>query len=205
MALAPVVAQVAARRGTWRGRRALPCLRQGRARVLRWTARRGRVRRGARIARWVSSESGQMAVELAVLVPVIIVVGLTVYNLMRFVELSALFDRVALDAVVSQGVAPAGTQSERAATDAVRDCIEDALDAEGVAVEVSASSAREGAHGSAGVSFPISPLLTRFTCTLVYRPWPSSFGMGGTRYVSPLVLRHERTLVVDRFRSGVVV
>ncbi len=157
-------------------------------------------RRGSR------HELGQMAVELAVMVPVIIVVGLTVYNLMRFVELSALFDRVALDAVVSQGVAPEGTQSEVAAVDAVRSCIEGALAHDGVEVSVSAEPAGEAARGSEGrITFPISPLLTRFTCTLVYHPWPGSFVMAGVAYRSPLVLTHERSLVVDRFRPGVVV
>lgn len=52
--------------------------------------------------------SGQMTVELAVLVPVVIVVALTVFNLMRFVSACSAFDRIAADAVVSQGVSPKG-------------------------------------------------------------------------------------------------
>jgi hypothetical protein len=61
----------------------------------------------------------------------------------------------------------------------------------------------EGANGSGGV-LSLGPALTRFTCTLATRPWPSAFVMAGVRYEAPLVLRHERTLVVDRYRSGVV-
>lgn len=151
-------------------------------------------------------EAGQMAVELAVLMPVIIVVGLIVYNLMRYTELCALFDRVALDAVVSQGVAPSGTLADWAATDAVRSCIEDSLprDRVEIAVEVRGVSGERGG-GRSGLSFPISPLLTEFCCTLRYQPWPASFSIAGVPYGSPLVLTHERTLVVDRYRSGVVI
>lgn len=150
------------------------------------------------------AESGQMAVELAVLVPVVIVVGLTIFNLMRFVELCAAFDRIALDAVVSQGVSPAGELSEHAATGSVQSCIEAALDSELCEVTVVASSPTpQVAPGH--ISFPISPLLTEYECTLIYHTWPGSFVIAGVPYASPVVLRHSRSLVVDRFRPGVVV
>ena len=146
-------------------------------------------------------ESGQMAVELAVLMPVIIVVSLTVYNLARFVALSATFDRVSLDTVLSQGVSPAGGSGGLPAIGEVRRCIVNALDAPQTCdVEVRAQRLGPGATGH----LTTSPLLTRFTCTLVYRPWPSSFVIAGVPYRSPLVLRHERALVVDCYRSGVV-
>ena len=50
-----------------------------------------------------------------------------------------------------------------------------------------------------------SPLLTRFVCTLTYRPWPSLVRLPGVTFEAPVALRHERDIVVDRFRSGVVV
>ena len=53
-------------------------------------------------------QDGQLAVELAVMVPVCIVVALIVFNLCRFIEACATFDRVAMDAVISQGVSPPG-------------------------------------------------------------------------------------------------
>lgn len=149
-------------------------------------------------------ESGQMAVELAVLMPVIIVVGLIVFNLMRFVELCAAFDRIALDAIVSQGVSPEGEQSEQAAAQAIKACVEEALASTACTVEVSASSTVDGGSGR-GLSFPVSPLLTTYVCTLSYRPWPSSFVIAGVPYQSPLVLKHERALTVDRFRPGAIV
>lgn len=146
--------------------------------------------------------SGQMAVELAVLMPVIIVVALVVYNLGRFVAVSASFDRVALDAVVSQGVSPAGVQTNVNAVEAVRTCLEDALALpDSCSVEVELQRTQDGATGR---GLTLAPLLSTYKCVLVYRPWPSSFVIAGVRYEAPLVLRHERSLVVDRFRPGVV-
>lgn len=143
-----------------------------------------------------------MAVELAAMVPVVIVVALTAYNLARFVTLCAEFDRVAPDAVVSQGVAPAGTQTTLAASGEVESCIADALGESGsCSVEVAAEPV--WASGTPG-GLCLSPLLTRFRCTLVYRPWPSSFTIAGVPYESPVALRHERSMVVDRYRPGVV-
>ena len=56
-----------------------------------------------------------------------------------------------------------------------------------------------------GLTFPVSPLLTTYTCTLRYRPWPGSFVIAGVAFRPPVALRHTKTLVVDRFRPGVVV
>ena len=150
------------------------------------------------------SERGQMTVELAVMVPVAIVVALVVYNLCRFVEACATFDRVALDAVVSQGVSPAGEQSVNSSAGQVRTCIEQALDLRSCEVEVSVSGASALASGS-GLTFPVSPLLATYTCTLRYRPWPSAFVLAGVRFTPPVTLTHVRSLVVDRYRPGVVV
>ena len=146
---------------------------------------------------------GQMTVELAVVTPVVIVVALIVLNLMGYVEACAAFDQAALDAVVSHGVAPAGEQTQIAAVDEVRSALADALGREDTCeVEVSASAASEDATEA---TFAISPLLTRYTCTLVYHPWPSLLRLPGVTYEAPIALRHERELVVDRYRPGVVV
>ena len=148
----------------------------------------------------VTDESGQMAVELAVLVPVAIVVALTVLNLMRFVGACAVFDRASLDAVIAYGVAPAGEQTGITAVEEVRSSVETALDDDSCEVEVSAEGLADEGEGT----FSLSSHLTRFSCTLVFRPWPTSLRMPGITYQAPLSLRHERTLVVDRYRPGVV-
>ena len=146
--------------------------------------------------------SGQMAVELAVLMPVVIVVALTVYNLARFVSLCATFDRVSVDAVTVVGVSPKGTQNSVHAVEEVKRSIEHSMGPSS-ACEVEVRAEPVGANGGGGI-LSLGPALTRFTCSLAMRPWPSAFVMAGVRYEAPLVLRHERTLVVDRYRSGVV-
>lgn len=156
--------------------------------------------------RWVKRclrDGGQMTVEMAVLVPVAIVVALVVLNLMEFVDACAAFDRLSLDAVVSQGVAPSGEQSSATAVEAVKEAIASGLGRESTCeVEVRAEQVSGGGEMT---SFVISPLLTRYVCTLSFRPWPSLVRMPGITFNAPVSLRHERSLVVDRYRPGVVV
>ncbi|WP_417229352.1 hypothetical protein [Thermophilibacter sp.] len=156
--------------------------------------------------RWVwglaRSREGQMTVELAVLTPVVMVVALVVLNLMGFVEACAAFDQAARDAIVAQGVAPPGEQSEIGAVEGVQATLEELLGrSDRCEVEVRA----ESTSGTGQGSFAISPLLTRYVCTLTYRPWPRSVRFPGITYEAPLALRHECSLVVDRYRPGVVV
>ena len=150
----------------------------------------------------VMSTSGQMAVELACLMPTVLVVAIILFNLLRFVEACAVFDRVALDTVLTQGVAPVGEQSLVSSTEAVRLGIEAALsDMASCEIEVQASNFSE----SEGAGLAVNPLLTRFDCTLKFYPWPSSFSIAGIDAGVPLALTHERSLIVDRFRPGVVI
>lgn len=146
---------------------------------------------------------GQMTVELAVVTPVVIVVALIVLNLMGFIEACAAFDQAALDCVVAHGVAPAGEQSELGAVQEVASALEGALASfDRCEVEVRAERAAETGQGA---SFVISPLLTRYVCTLTYHPWPSLLRMPGVSLVAPFSLTHECSFVVDRYRPGVVV
>jgi hypothetical protein len=170
------------------------CVRRRHAFLSSSTPRRGASRR---------SQAGQMCVELAMVVPVAVVVALIVFNLSRYVEACATFDRVALDCVIAQGVSPPGGQTSASAVGRVRQGIQEALDMDGCEVSVVASGPDPQAAGT-GLTFPLSPLLTRFTCTLRYRPWPHAFVIAGVAFAPPVVLTHVRTLVVDRYRPGVV-
>ena len=148
-------------------------------------------------------QSGQMTVELAVLVPVVIAVALVVVNLMEFVDACAAFDRLSLDEIIAEGVSPAGEQSVVASVAAVEAALRSALGREArcdVEVTVERVSAEEGEQ-----LLSVAPLLTRYTCTMVFKPWPRELHLPGITYVAPLELRHERTLVIDRYRPGVVV
>lgn len=148
------------------------------------------------------ARSGQMVVELAVLVPVVLVVALVGVNLMEFKALCARFDRACLDAVVSHGVSPAGEQSQVGAVDEVREALSLAMGGSPCVVRVSAERLDDGAGGA---SFEISPFLTRYTCSMTFAPWPRELRLPGVSLEAPAVLSHSRELVVDRFRPGVVI
>ena len=162
----------------------------------RWGRRPGR---GA-----VAGTSGQMCVEAAIILPVVLVCALIAYNLMLFIDACAAFDRISLNAVVTQGVAPSGEQSIAASVQAVEESITSSLGREGNC-EVEVTAEKLGNTDATSANFVISPFLTRFTCTLRFRPWPRLMRMPGITLEAPLYLVHERSLVVDRFRPGVVV
>lgn len=138
------------------------------------------------------ADAGQMVVETAVLLPVVIVVALICYNVLRFVAACARFDRVALDCVISQGVSPSGSQASTDVSGAVESAI------------------REAMGGSADLVVRVSetrgslPHLTCFTCELSMAPWPSQLVIAGVTLGAPHLMQHERSLTVDRYRPGVV-
>ncbi len=172
--------------------------------------RRGQLRmrgaqRACRRAAGTSGTSGQMCVEAAIVLPVVLVCALVIYNLMLFIDACAAFDRISQNAVVTQGVAPSGELSLAASVTAVEEAITSSLDRAGTCeVEVRAERIDES-EGVTSSAFVISPFLTRFTCTLRFKPWPRLMRMPGITLEAPLYLVHERSLVVDRFRPGVVV
>lgn len=146
-------------------------------------------------------ERGQMAVEMACLIPVAVVMALVIYNLMCYVEACAAFDRICKEAVLTQGVSPAGEQSQTQAVSEVETSVRESLGRKG-RCEVVVAAEQTGARS---ILSGVSPLFVRYRCTLTYRPWPSSFSVAGVSMQAPLVLTHECELVVDRFRPGVVI
>lgn len=139
-----------------------------------------------------------MTVELAVLTPVVLVVALVAVNLMGFVDACAAFDRACQSAVVTFGVSPSGEGTLARGEEEVRAAIVQELGRED-RCEVSVV-ARDVSRGDV----LMSPLLTRYTCKLVFRPWPRRVQLPVVSLEAPLALEHERELVVDRYRPGVV-
>lgn len=152
-------------------------------------------------ARAAFDDEGQMAVELAVVAPVMIVLAIVVLNVMLFVEAAARFDRVVPDVV--NAVAVSGPSGQGSGEHAVAQALADAM--RGLArVEVRvAAQAAWGADGE-GIGFSFAPHLTRYVCTMVYVPWPASLTVAGVEAGIPFALEHERSFTVDRYRSGVL-
>lgn len=138
------------------------------------------------------NESGQMTVELAVAMPVLIIVAVVAVNAMTFFCQCATFDRVAHQAVRVHAAAPAYGQGAAQSCALVEQDIRAVIDEPNVDVTVS--------HGSAGVDFD------RFTATLEYHP--TLFGLGLRSQVFGVAmpsLSHTTTYVVDSYRPGVVI
>lgn len=156
-----------------------------------------------RMRQWCGDASGQMVVELAVVIPVVLVVALIVLNLMGYIEACAAFDQAVPDTVIACGVSPAQEQDLPSALSSIQAQLTRTIGREArCEVEVSAAPLTDYPEGA---PLTLSPLLTRFECTLIYRPWPQELRLPGISLVSPVALRHQRSFVVDRFRSGVVV
>ena len=149
-------------------------------------------------------ERAQATVEAALTLPALIVLAFVVANLAAFVEASFAFEQIARDAVVAHGVSPAGEQTEASGATQVREAIEGSLGREATcSVEVRTEDI--GRFGGGATTFAIAPHLTRYVCTLHFRPWPSSFVIAGVGFEPPALLSHECSLVVDRYRPGVVI
>ena len=152
---------------------------------------------------------GQMSVELAVCLPVILaLVGLTL-NLLGYMNVCARFDRVAADAVRSQATSPGyGEEGSALAASRVQSTIENALQSglgNGFNCDIAVSASGGGSNGSGstsdeGLSFSLFSKLERYDCSVTYHPWPFSQIV----FLQFFELTHTRSYFVDPFRPGVL-
>lgn len=156
-----------------------------------------------RLAALLREERAQAVVEMAVVMPVLIVLALIVYNVMLFVAASARFDRVAPDIVIAQAVSPAGDDvgAPDAVAGRVAAALEEAMGSYPVDIEVEA----EGGADAAGTTFSLVGALATYRCVMRLHPWPSGLSIAGVDLGAPVTLDHERAVTVDAWRSGVVV
>ncbi|WP_245798973.1 hypothetical protein [Collinsella vaginalis] len=152
----------------------------------------------------VAEERAQATVEMAVMAPVLIIVALIVYNLMVFISATARFDRVAPDIVLAHGASPVG--GEGAATAAVAATVktelERAMGTYDIEVEVSVA---EEEDGSPTALLSLVGGLRTFTCTMRFTPWPQGLALAGIALGAPVRLTHERAVIVDPWRPGVII
>lgn len=138
------------------------------------------------------STRGQMTVELAVAMPVLIIVAVIAVNAITFFAECAVFDRVAHEAVRVHAAAPAYGQGPNQSCALVEQDIHAALDADNLDVSVSC--------GSAGFD------CEQFTATLTFHP--TLFGLGLRSEVFGVALptlSHTTSYVVDAYKPGVVI
>lgn len=152
---------------------------------------------------------GQMSVELAVCIPVILAVVGVSLNVLGYMNVCSRFDRVAADAVRSQATSPGyGEEGSLLAASRVEGVIEAAFNGEGVNgfdLDFSVSTTQIGGFGSAtntdeGIGFSMLSRLERYDCALTYHPWPFSEIV----FLQFFELTHTRSYVVDPYRPGVL-
>ena len=135
--------------------------------------------------------SGQMTVELAVAMPVLIIVAVVAVNAMTFLGDCAAFDRIAHDAVRIHAAAPAYGQGAEQSAALVQQEITAAMGRDNLEVSVT--------HAGTGADFD------EYRATLSYAP--TLFGMGLRSEVfgvSMPKLVHETAYVVDTYKPGVI-
>ena len=144
-----------------------------------------------------------MAVEMAVVMPILLALAGITINLMVFLGDCARFDRVAAEAVRTQAASPgySSYSSETRAQD-VQAQIERAFSSSDyltVTVSVSEGAAGTGA-GSGQLALSLIPKKETYTCTLYYRPWGFGKSFFGIEFTG---ISHTRQYVIDPYRPGV--
>ena len=161
-------------------------------------------------ARWrvpaaamLGERRAQATVEMAVVVPVMLVMALIVYNLMVFLAATARFDRVAPDIVMAHGVAPVSNDATAGdGSDEVRAQLVQAMRDYDVEIEV---SCEVGDDGEDGPLLGLVGALRTYRCVMRFKPWPSGLSIAGVSMGAPVALVHGRSVTVDPWRSGVLV
>lgn len=131
-------------------------------------------------------ETGQMAVEFAVVVPIIMVVMVIVIDMMVFASECARFDQLAPQRVIALASSPGrDSYSAESRASAIQDALNSDFGKQGSSVEVSVDDA----------SMPFASMSV-FHCTFKFAPWPLSLAS------SPAVIEHACNFAIDPYTPG---
>ncbi|MDR2671936.1 MAG: hypothetical protein LBC35_01290 [Coriobacteriales bacterium] len=148
--------------------------------------------------------AGQMTVELAVCVPVVLAVLGVALNTMAYLNVCARFDRVAAEAVrIEASSAGHWAQSTTVRAERIRLTIQESFAEEPNAfnVDIAVLGSAQGALGiGGGIGFAMLPGLEIFECSVTYYPWP----FDRIVFVEFFSLTHARHYAIDPYRPGVV-
>ncbi len=153
----------------------------------------------------IRGDSGQMAVELAILMPVVLVIAIIAANLFAYMGACVRFDRVASEAVRVNGVSPGyGEYSSSICEQNIADAISSAfVDQSNISIEVSSREISSigglGEITNEGLIFSLVPSYREYTCTMNYSVPFFENGIFGFAFPE---LQHESVYIVDPFESG---
>ena len=146
---------------------------------------------GIALANRARRSQGQMTVELAVCIPVLIAVSLVVCNAMLFLENCASFDRLAKDAVRVYAASPAQGQSAADCAALVQESLSKSFSQDYLEVDVQCAGTSGGCMC--------------YSASLRFRP--TLFGRSFSGAVYDVFLRpleHTTQLVLDPYKPGVL-
>ncbi len=149
----------------------------------------------------IKNNRGQMAVELVVLIPVILIVAGLLANLIGYFGQCARFDKVCAEAVRVYGISPGYGEYGQSATESnIANAIEEAF-AETNHANTSVTSTDIGLisgdkRDSNNLVFSLEPKFRKYTCSLEYSPPFFSLGVFGTLFSA---LKYEKSFVVDPY------
>lgn len=152
--------------------------------------------------RLAAERKAQATVEMAIVVPVLVALAIIAYNLMLYSSAVARFDRVAPDIVIAHISSPA--TGEGHSRDSARATAELELARAMGDLPVEVDISPEETEGAGDSIFRLVGSPGAYRCSMLFRPWPSRFSIAGISLSVPFGLHHERRVVVDSWRPGVV-
>lgn len=153
---------------------------------------------------YLKERKAQMFVEAVVVFPLALVISLVAINIFWYLDALAAFERISLDAVLMRAASPAGNQRLVDADQDIQKIIAEAMkDHKRVSIEVSSSAV--GETEDLGYHFNLAAGLKEYSCGLRYEPWPRIIHISYADAAAPGFLLRVKKIVVDPYRSGVVV
>ncbi len=147
--------------------------------------------RGVRPRRGSAAERGQMSVEMAVSLPVLVVCMVIAIDVLVYMGECARFDHLAPQEILACATSPSHGAASQANAQGVQDALSSEFSRYNAQVEV---DAQEGGVLDGAVVY---------TCTLSLAPWP--LGFAGSSVLGtgvPLALRHSCSFAVDPYVPG---
>ena len=141
------------------------------------------------------SEKAQMTVEMAIIMPVVLVTIFIVFNLMLFVEACGDFDNISRQAILLYAGQRHNKAEDSAIVSSIKSYIEDNLSCGGN-YEVEVDEIKLNYLGKESSPYTLISPLSNYKCTLKYFPITKSFSVAGFEFRPPYYLEHTTRLVV---------
>lgn len=137
----------------------------------------------------IDDKSGQMAVELSIVFPIMIIVAVVLVNALSFASECARFDREARNAIRCEASTPAINEGYFGPASRIESALQSSFSASNESISVSASKS--------------SLFTTRYECELMWSPTLFGIGMKTSVFgVQLFQLSHKCALSVDPYRAG---